>query len=300
MVLRLLSGFGSSVTIANFGGTIADLWPHEQTGKAMSVFLWAAVVGSPSGYFLLAFVAQIKGWRSVFWALLGISGGFWIILVIVLVVFRNATRHPILLERRAKRLRKEYGNQALEVPVEMQRNAGLLELIKIHLSRPFRFLCTEAIIIFGALYNGYLYGLSFLFNDAFVIVFGKKGYGFNTIETGLTFLGLVVGVSLGPFINLWQERYYQRRIQIEEQPRGNTDIPIETVGKEKQLRAQNIPEARVQLGMVAAVTFPVSLFWFAWTCNYTALPHTLDCPHTGNNTLRMVLLRSDFDDLHVH
>ena len=49
LVLRLLSGLFCSMTIANFGGTIADLWPHHQTGYAMSIFLWAAVCGSPSG-----------------------------------------------------------------------------------------------------------------------------------------------------------------------------------------------------------------------------------------------------------
>ena len=55
----------------------------------------------------------------------------------------------------------------------------------------------------------------------------------------------MVGISFGPLTNLWQERYYQRRI---------------AAAGEK-----NIPEARVQLGKVAAVAFPLSLFWFAWT-----------------------------------
>lgn len=44
---------------------------------------------------------------------------------------------------------------------------GVKELFRIALLRPFRFLFTEAIIVFAALYNGYLYGLRFLFNDAF-------------------------------------------------------------------------------------------------------------------------------------
>lgn len=39
------------------------------------------------------------------------------------------------------------------------------------LQSPFVFLFTEAIVQFSALYNGYVYGLSFLFNSAFVIFF---------------------------------------------------------------------------------------------------------------------------------
>ncbi|KAK3070095.1 hypothetical protein LTS18_000142, partial [Coniosporium uncinatum] len=72
IALRFFSGTFSSVTIANFGGTVADLYQEQDTGLAMSVFLWAATAGSPTGYFLMSFVAQARPWRDVFWALLGI------------------------------------------------------------------------------------------------------------------------------------------------------------------------------------------------------------------------------------
>jgi len=117
------------------------------------------------------------------------------------------------------------------------------------LTRPFRFLGTEAIIVFAALYNGYLYGLSFLFNAAFALVFGPEGHGFTISGVGLAFLGIFVGISFGPITNLWQERYYQRRI--------------------RDANGKNVPEARLQMGKVAAIIFPLSLFWFAWTTYQT-------------------------------
>lgn len=263
LVLRLLSGIFASVTIANFGGTIADLWPRHHVGPAMSLFLWAAVVGSPLGFFLLSFVAQYRGWRDIFWALLGICGGFWLIMVIVLVPFKNETRHSVLLRRRAAHLRKEGNDSDVTVPEEMKQKP-LSQLFRSTLSRPFRFLFTEAIIIFASLYNGYLYGLSFLFNDAFTLVFGKHGYGFNTIGVGLSFLGLVVGITLGPIVNIWQEKHYQKAI------RGHTKEPEsassgDVAADADDNRYRNIPEARLQLSKLAAVLFPVSLFWFAWT-----------------------------------
>ncbi|KAH0345603.1 MFS multidrug transporter-like protein, partial [Aureobasidium melanogenum] len=243
LVLRFLSGFFSSVTVANFGGTIADLWDVEHTGIAMSIFLWAATCGSPSGYFLMSWVAQYRGWRDVFWALLGICGGAWIIVSVTLLLC-GETRHSVLLLRHMKAERRRTGRDDLDVPEEMKRR-GIRQLFKIALTRPFRFLFSEAIVIFAALYNGYLYGLSFLFNGAFSVIFGPSGKGFETYQVGLTFLGICVGISLGPLTNLWQERYYQRRIQ--------------------RAGGKNIPEARVQLGQVAAVTFPISLFIFAFT-----------------------------------
>ncbi|KAF2091938.1 MFS multidrug transporter-like protein [Saccharata proteae CBS 121410] len=243
LVLRILSGYFSSVTIANFGGTIADLYHSHDTGPAMSLFLWAATVGSPTGYLLMSFVAQNYIWNDVFWALLGISGGFWLIMVVALYIC-GETRHSVLLARRAAVQRKRTQNANISVPDDM-RKRGSKELFRVALTRPFRFLGTEAIVIFAAIYNGYLYGLSFLFNGAFSLVFGPEGHGFDIIGVGLCFLGITVGITLGPLTNLWQERYYQRRVAA--------------------AGGKNIPEARVQLAKVAAVVFPLSLFWFAWS-----------------------------------
>ena len=195
----------------------------------MSLFLWAATVGSPSGYFLFSCVAQYKGWRDVFWALLGICGSLWLIMTATL----KETRHSVLLLRRAARERNKRGTDAIEVPASMKQR-GPRTLFKNALLRPFRFLFTEAIITFGALYNGYLYGLSFLFNGAFSLVFGVGGHGFGVLGVGLTFLGIVVGISFGPITNIWQERYYRRKIA--------------------QMGGKNVPEARVQLGQIAGIS----------------------------------------------
>lgn len=143
------------------------------------------------------------------------------------------TRHSILLLRRAARERKDRGTDAIDVPDSMKQR-GPRTLFKTALLRPFGFLFSEAIIIFGALYNGYLYGLSFLFNGAFSLVFGTEGHGFNILGVGLSFLGIVAGISIGPITNIWQERYYQRRIV--------------------QLGGKNVPEARVQLGRIAGIS----------------------------------------------
>lgn len=182
------------------------------------------------GYCLFSFVAQYRPWRDVFWALLGVCGGFWLLMTASLL-YLGETRHSVLLLRKVKTERKRTADESIDVPEEM-RQRGVWQLFSVALTRPFRFLGTEAIIMFGALYNGYLYGLSFLFNGAFSIVFGD-GHGFNTLQVGLSFLGIVAGISCGPVTNIWQERYFQRRI--------------------KESGGKNIPEARVQMGKVAAV-----------------------------------------------
>ncbi|KUI59671.1 Caffeine resistance protein 5 [Cytospora mali] len=249
--VRLLSGYFSSVTIANFGGTIADLYHPHDTGPAMSWYLWAATCGSPTGFFLMSFVAQHRGWRDVFWALLGICGGLWVMMTASLL-YCGETRHSILLAKRAEHERRVNGGESnFEIPASLKKRSAK-ELFTVALARPFRFLGTEAIILCAALYNGYLYGLSFLFNTAFALVFGQ-GHGFNTIGVGLCFLGIVCGISLGPIVNVWQEKYYQRRVH-------------ESGGR-------NVPEARVgPIPKSAAILFPISLFCFAGTSSPSTHP----------------------------
>lgn len=287
LVLRFLAGLSSAVTISNFGGTIADLWSHHDTGLPMSLFLWAATGGSSTGYMLLSFVAQWRPWRDVFWAEMGITGGLWILMCVVL----RETRHPAILRKRVRKALKKGkssgGGDGVEVsekqleshgrPAQEQdtvRSDNLTDaasatsnvdsqqgdskdmdrlfahqswrqLFTVTLARPFRFLCTEWIVIAAALYNGYLYGISFLFNGAFALVFGPKGHGFATYQVGLAFLGISNGITIGVLTNaMFQERHYRKTVKD---------------------ASTNVPEARVQLSRWAAMAQPVSLFWFAWT-----------------------------------
>ncbi|KAF2176593.1 MFS general substrate transporter [Zopfia rhizophila CBS 207.26] len=245
LVLRLLSGYFSSTTISNFGGTIADLFHHHDTGLAMSLFLWAATGGSPTGFVLFSLIAHDRSWREVFRIMLAICIVFWIILTAALF-YLGETRHSVILLQRAKLLRKRTGNDSLDVPDEMKQR-GIKQLFTVALTRPFRFLATEAIIQFAALYNGYLYGLSFLFNGAFHIVFGPTGYGFDILGIGLSFLGIVLGITFGLLTNIYQERYYQRKVA--------------------QAGGHSVPEARVYLAKLAGIIFPISIILFAWTAN---------------------------------
>ncbi|KAF2036102.1 MFS multidrug transporter-like protein [Setomelanomma holmii] len=250
LVLRLLSGYFASTTISNFGGTIADLFHQHDTGPAMSLFLWAATGGSPTGFVLFSFIAQGRGWHEVFRIMLFICFAFWIVLVVALYAL-GETRHSVILLGRVKVMRRATGVERLEVPDEMKQR-GPRQLFGTALARPFRFLAGEAIVQFGAAYNGFLYGLSFLFNGAFHMIFGPSGYGYDTVGVGVSFLGIVFGITLGLFTNIFQERYYQRRVTQD----GRRDVP----------------EARVHHAKAAAIVLPLSLLAFAFLATPTIHP----------------------------
>jgi len=152
-----------------------------------------------------------------------------------------------ILKKKASRVRKQLESEGLHNPISDEKaedRKSLASLFKITLTRPIRFLFTEPIVWTAAFYNGYLFGIIYLFQGSFTLVFGPEGHGFNTGEEGLSFLGLLAGTLIGAALNPLQDRYYLRRIKEEN---------------------KGVPEARMYLARWGTFLFPISLFWFAWT-----------------------------------
>ncbi|KAI0475657.1 major facilitator superfamily domain-containing protein [Xylariaceae sp. FL0804] len=246
IAFRFLAGFCGSAPLTNTGGSISDLFKRNESGGIMAVYGLSSTIGPASALPISGYMAQRLGWRMTYWILVAITGAFWIILVFTL----PETRHTLVLENKAKRLRKQMRDQGLATADTLKdANADhrdtLGDMVRRTLTRPLHFLFTEPITIFAAAYNGFLYGLVFLFNEAFPLVFGKGGHGFDTGQVGLTFLGLVIGPCIAFCFYPVQERYYLSRIAAND--------------------GKGVPEARVWMARAGAFFIPISLFWFAWT-----------------------------------
>lgn len=247
IVCRLIAGFAGGAPLTNTGGTISDLWERNKSGGPMAVYGLSSTFGPPMALVVTGYIGLNAGWRMIFWVLMAITGGFWIILIVSI----PETRHTIILQRKTKRIRKQMTKENLrsaESTTDSHAGGrkGLHELFAITLTRPFRFLFSEPITTFSAIYNGFLYGLVYLFNEAFPLVFGPgKGHGFNVGAQGLTFLGMAIGPIIAFCFYPLQERYYLRKV-------------AENSGK-------GVPEARMWMARLGALFIPVSLFWFGWT-----------------------------------
>ncbi|KAG9521738.1 MFS general substrate transporter, partial [Aureobasidium melanogenum] len=252
LVCRLISGFGGSAPLTNTGGSVSDVWNRNDSGPAMSIYGLSSTFGPPMALVISGYIAQEKGWRWLFWVYMAIFGGVWLIMMATL----PETRHSTILERKAKRVRKALKKEGFEKSAERVFDAhadeakSLHTLFAITLTRPFRFLFTEPITIGAAAYNGFIYGLVYLFNEAFSLVFGGN-HGFSTGEVGLSFLGLALGSVVGVAIYPIQERYYLRKVARND--------------------GKGVPEARIWLARFGAFLLPISLFWFAWT-SYPSVP----------------------------
>jgi len=103
-------------------------------------------------------LVEAKGWRWLYWLTLIVSA----FLFILMVIFVPETYSPIILQRRAKRLRKETGDETYVTELDIDHRL-LKGTLKVYMGRPFRLLFTEPIVMLFSLYAAVLYGVLYMF-----------------------------------------------------------------------------------------------------------------------------------------
>ncbi|CAE6487449.1 unnamed protein product [Rhizoctonia solani] len=257
---RALAGIASSAPMTNVGGTLADIWDVEDRGAAMAIFSASIFMGPCIGPLIGGFIGETIGWRWIYWVLFIFVGAVFA----VTVFFMPETLSPVLLRRRAARLRKATGDPTLKSESELH-HVSLAEKVKISLTRPLVLLVTEPLLIcmsayltfiYSLLYfllatepllicmSGYLtfiYSLLYLFFFAYPLVLLPKGL--DAGEIGLTFIGVMIGIFLAMLFLPLQEKAYRK------------------VCSERGV----VPEARLPFMMFGSVLLPFGLFIFGWT-----------------------------------
>lgn len=120
-------------------------------------------------------------------------------------------------------------------------------------------LLTEPIIAAFNAYSAFNFGLLYAFFAAFPYVFETE-YGFDSLSTGLTFLGLGVGVIIAAIAILtFSKEYYKPRIHeavVHEEPKSSFAT------------SRIAPEKRLPLAMVGGPCITIGLFLFGWPAAY--------------------------------
>ena len=76
LAARFLSGFVGVTTITNGSGTIADMMPTEERGRAVAIWSVGTILGPMVGPIIGGHVAGAYGWRWMFW-ILSMALSFW-------------------------------------------------------------------------------------------------------------------------------------------------------------------------------------------------------------------------------
>ncbi|KAM5350585.1 hypothetical protein ACJ41O_007090 [Fusarium nematophilum] len=265
IAFRFLSGVFGSCPITNGGGTIADMIVQEKRGAAMASFSIGPLLGPIVGPVVGGVVTDALGWRWVFWIIAIISGT----LSMIFLVFSGETYAPVLLERKTKRLRKETGNERLRSKLD----AGLspADYFKRGILRPFKMLVFSPICIICGLYVGLAYAYLYLMFTSLTPLF-MRIYGFNTVNSGLTFLGLGVGSMIGvAYFSVASDRYMKKKAAESlanaaagDDEEANQGGQAEAISPSEAMK----PEYRLPPLRIGAILLPAGLFIYGWTAEY--------------------------------
>ncbi|KAJ5888343.1 MFS transporter [Penicillium taxi] len=239
LVFRFICGCSASAPMVVGGGTIADLYPASERGKAMALFGLGPLLGPVIGPVIGGFVTEYLGWRWTFWLILILSG---CISLLALILMRE-TFEPVLLERKAATMRKATGNHQLQART-FKEDRTMSQIFARATIRPLRMLLSPIVLPFS-LYCAFMFGLIYLLFTTFPDVF-EVTYGFATDISGLAYLGLGVGmiISIALFAILSDK--------LLKQPREGT---LER------------PELRLILMIWSFPVVPIGFFWCGWSAD---------------------------------
>lgn len=245
LVFRFLGGVFGAAPLTNSGGCIADVWNAKSRGIAMSLFSIAPFAG-PAVSPIISGAIQVTGtdWRWMFWVCAIFSG-----VCLILVIFTLKESYaPVILQRKAQRIRKETGQDYYKSPLDMHPLVAK-HLLHDTLLFPFVMLVQEPILLAMALYLGFVYGIIYLLFGAYPIIY-EEVHGFNALITGIMFLPLFLGGVVGVlvYILIFNPRYVRKMEEYAKEGKGR--VP---------------PEERLLIVCVAAPCLVISFFWIGWT-----------------------------------
>ncbi|KAG6844083.1 hypothetical protein H0H87_009909 [Tephrocybe sp. NHM501043] len=184
-----------------------------------------------------SYINESLGWRWVYgiWGIVGAG------IMIPFVLLVPETRSDVVLATRAQQARKS--GHANARAVNERRRRSFKQILTETVLRPAVMLFTEPIVYCFALYDGLNYGIIYLAVEAIPLIYAQ--YGLVEPKVELTFIAIQIGFTLA--IPLF---YLQLKA---------------TNWAEKKQARINVPEHKLFWAFLAALLFPISMFWFAWT-----------------------------------
>ncbi|CAG7931635.1 unnamed protein product [Penicillium olsonii] len=189
LVCRFLCGVFSSSGLSLAGGTIADIWSIEERGMAIAYFAAAPYCGPVLGPIVTGWINVGSGRLDLFfWVNLAFAGA-----IMVLIGLVPETYAPVILKRRAARLRKESGNPNIITEMEKTK-PSFREIARTSLIRPITMIMTEPVLDLMCMYIVLIYAMLYAFFFAYPVIFGNL-YGYNDGQIGLMFIPILIGAA---------------------------------------------------------------------------------------------------------
>lgn len=238
LIARFLAGLSGSVFLGVASGSFSDMFAKQDLMLPAMMYTLSPFLGPGLGPLIGGVIVHnTHYWR---WTLHVVSIAV-LVMLIVLIFVVPETFAPLLLKKKAKRLRKETGNDRYYAPIERS-TKSLFETIFLSIKRPAQIFIFEPMLTLLCIYSGLILSLLYLFFVSYPYVF-RTVYDFNEQQTGFAFIGLSVGCLLaGPTV-IVNKRYVTRQIEK---------------------RGEYQPELQLPQTVIGAIIIPIGLFIFGW------------------------------------
>lgn len=189
---------------------------------------------------------------------------------LIAVLFLPETFAPVLLQWKARRLRKANPESSSQLYAEHEHSDWSLSgILSRTLLRPIEMLFREPILFLVTIYLSLVYGILYarecprlciipmLFTDGpFVVLeaiplifMGTRG--FNIGESGLIFIGVGIGSTIGAYLSVPLSKQYPQLLV--------------------KWRGFPPPEQRLFGAMIGAPLLVIGCFWLGWTGHYSSI-----------------------------
>ncbi|RKP13290.1 major facilitator superfamily domain-containing protein, partial [Piptocephalis cylindrospora] len=208
--MRVLQAIGSASGQVVGAGVIADIFEAKERGTRMGIFFMGPLLGPVLGPFVGGFITQNLGWRWVFWIPCILGGS---VLLSILLLLPETLPSP-----------KPLGPFNPLTPLRFFKDPNVSLMV---------------------IYPGVTYGLMYFLLTNYSPTISRT-YGWNTSQTGVSFLAGGIGNILGTFVGGWLADW----------------------GRSRALRKSEgsaTPEMRLTAFWIGALLMPIGFIIFGWT-----------------------------------
>ena len=244
LFFRFLCGVGFSSAIAITGGLYADIYNDpRKRGMAMAWYMGATTFGPVLAPGISGFVAENTSWRWVFAVSTLLA-----VVTVPIILFMPETYAPVLLSRKAARLRKETGDPNIIAKSDLQRKT-LRYVVTVVMIRPYRMLFQEVIVMCVSAYCAFVYAILYLFFEAYPVIFQGPNsvYGWSYGLAGLAFIPIGFGACIAAPIYIWWDSYLAK------------------ARKRNAKWAEQEEYRRLPLACLGGPLYVISLLWIGWS-----------------------------------
>lgn len=253
---RFASGFFASSFMSVASGTFTDIFrvpvlkrgdskyvaqQAKRLGRSLVLYSSSAFIGPGLGPIIFGFVnMHPKNYKWTFYTMI-----IWtFVSLLSILFFVPETYEPILLKRKAQRLRAETGDSNYYAALEKSQ-IPLHKSILTSCERPLELIFRDQMTFALCFYTAFTLAIVYMFFVSIPYTF-QTVYNFNLYQVGLTFIGITLGFSITSLVSPKLTEALQHKLLL----RNNGIFK---------------PEIKLASLMVGVFIVPIGLLIMAWT-----------------------------------